>query len=252
MTTKAHAAAKPATGPLTWRALLQWLREDRLIGAEDATRTAQRFSSGDSRQHPLVRLASAGLVRESDGAALDAEALTQWLAARCGLPYLRIDPLKVDVGRVADVMSINYAERRHALPIQVGTHEVTIATCEPFDIGWVAEIEGHTRKKCAWSLPPGRAAATGFSHSRARCARRSAARRRPTAASGNSSSSAGNRRWTPTTRAWCGSSAGVAVRFDQRASDIHLEPRGAAGRDPLPHRRRDAHRLPAAAGRDEP
>ncbi|HMU74671.1 MAG TPA: hypothetical protein PKD69_02770 [Elusimicrobiota bacterium] len=33
---------------------------------------------------------------------------------------MRIDPLKVDVGRVAEVMSINYAERRSALPVQVG------------------------------------------------------------------------------------------------------------------------------------
>ena len=43
-------------------------------------------------------------------------------------------------------MSISYAERRHALPVQVGSHEVTIATCEPFDVGWVPEIEAHTRK----------------------------------------------------------------------------------------------------------
>jgi general secretion pathway protein E len=45
------------------------------------------------------------------GQALDVEALTEWLARRAGLPYLRIDPLKVDVGRVADVMSVAYAER---------------------------------------------------------------------------------------------------------------------------------------------
>ena len=43
----------------------------------------------------------------------------QWLAGRSGLPYLRIDPLKVDVGRVADVMSISYAGRRRGLPVQV-------------------------------------------------------------------------------------------------------------------------------------
>jgi len=50
------------------------------------------------------------------------------------------------VGRVAEIMSISYAERRRALPLNVGAHEVTIATCEPFDTAWVAEIEGHTRK----------------------------------------------------------------------------------------------------------
>jgi general secretion pathway protein E len=146
--TKTTSSVKPhaPSGPLAWRSLLQWLREDKLIGAADAERTAQRFGSGDSRQHPLVRLGGAGLTHAGNGSALDAEALTQWLAKRSGVPYLRIDPLKVDVGRVAEVMSITYAERRHALPVQVGAHEVTIATCEPFDTAWLPEIEAHTRK----------------------------------------------------------------------------------------------------------
>ena len=145
---KPAASAKPAapTGPLAWRSLLKWLRDDGLVSADDAERTTQRFGSGDSRQHPLVRLGNAGLVHPRSGQALDAEALTQWLAKRSGLSYLRIDPLKVDVGRVAEVMSITYAERRHALPVTVGTHEVTVATCEPFDTAWVPEIEAHTRK----------------------------------------------------------------------------------------------------------
>ena len=46
----------------------------------------------------------------------------------CGLPFLRIDPLKADVGRVADVMSVHYAESRCALPLQLTPHEVVIAT----------------------------------------------------------------------------------------------------------------------------
>ncbi|HUG24084.1 GspE/PulE family protein [Piscinibacter sp.] len=134
------------TGQLEWRVLLKWLREDQVIGAEDADRTKKRFGAGDSAQHPLVRLGAAGLTRKSNGKPLDTEALTEWLAGRCGLPYLRIDPLKVDVGRVTEIMSISYAERRRALPLQVGLHDVTVGTCEPFDTAWVPEIEGHTRK----------------------------------------------------------------------------------------------------------
>jgi general secretion pathway protein E len=139
----AHATP---TGRLDWRLLLKWLREDQLIDAEDAERTKKRFGAADSAQHPLVRLGAAGLTRKGTDKPLDTEALTEWLAGRCGLPYLRIDPLKVDVGRVADVMSISYAERRRALPLQYGAQEVTIGTCEPFDTGWIAEIEAHTRK----------------------------------------------------------------------------------------------------------
>ena len=146
MTTKAGDKTERLTGALHWRKLLQWLREDGLVSAAAVADTTQRFGASDSRQHPLVRLASAGLVDAKHGIDLDAEALTEWLANRAGLPYLRIDPLKVDVGRVAEVMSITYAERRRALPVQVGAREVTIATCEPFDTGWVAEIEAHTKK----------------------------------------------------------------------------------------------------------
>ena len=54
---------------------------------------------------------------------LDIEVLTEFLAQRCDLPYLRIDPLKVDVGKVADTMSATYAERHKVLPVQVTAKE---------------------------------------------------------------------------------------------------------------------------------
>ena len=133
-------------GPLDWRMLLTWLGDDGLLTPKDAEVVTQRFSAGNSAQHPLVRLAGMGLTRADTGAMLELEPLTEWLAQRVGLPYLRIDPLKVDVGRVAEVMSINYAERRKVLPVQVGLTDITIATCEPLDTDWVGEILGHTKK----------------------------------------------------------------------------------------------------------
>jgi general secretion pathway protein E len=138
-------------GKLDWRHLLQWLQHDHVISAEEAERVQRRFGAAASSQHPLVRLGQAGLQR-ADGRTLDTEALAEWLAGRAKVPYLRIDPLKVDVGRVAEVMSINYAEARRALPVQVGPLDVTVATSEPFDIAWVAEIEAHTRKKVKLAL----------------------------------------------------------------------------------------------------
>ena len=141
--TSAQALAK---GPLHWRQLVTWLLTDGFITLDDGKRVAQRFGAGDSSQHPLVRLGGAGLVHAASGAVLDVEALTEWLAQRCRLPYLRIDPLKVDVARVADVMSATYAERRRALPLTFGAHEVVIATSEPLDIAWAAEIEAHVRR----------------------------------------------------------------------------------------------------------
>ena len=110
----------------------------------------RRASAGRAR---LVRLGHAALVRLSTGKPLDVDALSEWLAVRARLPYLRIDPLKVDVGRVGDVMSIGYAEAKRCLPVQFGLNDVTIATSEPFDTGWVAQIESHVRKPIKLVVP---------------------------------------------------------------------------------------------------
>ena len=133
-------------GPLDWRRLVDWLQSDGVISAEEAARTVARCSSAHSAQHPLQRLAVVAMARAADGHVLDAEMLTEWLATRAGLTYQRIDPLKVDVGKVADVMSAAYAERHKVLPLQVGPTEVVVATAEPFVRDWVPEVERQTRR----------------------------------------------------------------------------------------------------------
>ena len=133
-------------GPLDWRLLVEWLHTDGVINLEEAQRVTARCAQAESVQHPLVRLASVSVRRASDGKPLDIELLTQWLAGRAGLGYLRIDPLKVDVGKVADVMSAAYAERHRILPVQVTPTEVIVATAEPFLSDWVAEVERQSRR----------------------------------------------------------------------------------------------------------
>ena len=137
---------KATTGPLDWRRLVEWLLADGVISQEQATRTVARCAQAESVQHPLVRLASVSMRRASDNKALDIEILTEWLAARTGMDYLRIDPLKVDVGKVADAMGAVYAERHRILPVVVSASEITVATSEPFITDWVAEVERQSRK----------------------------------------------------------------------------------------------------------
>ena len=112
-------------GRLEWPLLLAWLREDGWITTDDAERVTGRFRAGASSLHALVRLGGAGLLQRGNGRVLDTEVLTEWLASRCRLPYLRIDPLRVDVGRVTDVMSVQYAQSRHALPVSMSRSEET-------------------------------------------------------------------------------------------------------------------------------
>ena len=139
-------ASKPHTGPLDWRRLVEWLGEDGIISAADAQRTIARCAQVQSAQQPIARLANMGMTRLSDGRPLDVEAISQYLAGRAGLPYLRIDPLKVDVGKVADSMSAVYAERHKVLPVQVTAHELVIATSEPFVTDWISEVERQSKR----------------------------------------------------------------------------------------------------------
>ena len=152
MSTSSHPLPRPIAprplhaGPVDWHHLVQWLKDDGVISDAEARRTVARCSQAESAQHPLVRLASVAMERASDGKPLDIEALTRYLAGRAGLDYLRIDPLKVDVGKVADTMSAVYAERHKVLPVQVTAKEVVVATAEPFVTDWVAEVERQARR----------------------------------------------------------------------------------------------------------
>ncbi len=141
------APAAACAGPVPWRHLVEWMREDGVITADEAERTIARCAQAESAQPALVRLAAVGVARASDGAAMDAEELTRFLARRAGLGYLRIDPLKVDVGKVADSMSASYAERHKVLPVQVSASQVVVATSEPFVDDWVAEVERQSRRR---------------------------------------------------------------------------------------------------------
>lgn len=73
--------------------------------------------------------------------------LGDWLAARVGLEYFHIDPLKIDFTAVTDVMSSAYATRFGVLPVQVTAREIVVATTEPFLRDWEKEIAGIHKKE---------------------------------------------------------------------------------------------------------
>jgi len=77
---------------------------------------------------------------------LHTEVLAEWLAVRSGLEYFHIDPLKIDFSAVADIMSNDYAARFGILPVQMNAREVVIATSEPFLRDWESVIKQLARR----------------------------------------------------------------------------------------------------------
>ncbi|MRD46132.1 type II/IV secretion system protein [Caenimonas koreensis DSM 17982] len=221
-------------GPLDWRTVVEWLAMDNVITGEEAKRTIARCSQAESSQQPLVRLAAVAMARASDGKSLDIEMLTQYIAGKAGLVYLRIDPLKVDVGKVADSMSAAYAERHHVLPVQVTPSEVVVATAEPFLVDWVSEVERQSRRSVRRVVANPQdihrytaeffALAKSVRNAQKAGASSSGATFEQLVELGNKKTLDANDQGVVQVVDWLWTYA-----FDQRASDIHLEPRREQG-----------------------
>jgi len=96
--------------------------------------------------HPLSAVAHCKLVSAKTGKLLTLDLLTEWLAQRAKLPFYRIDPLKIDFTKVADVMSASYAARFNILPVEITPDTLTVATADPFALEWEAEIAKVSRR----------------------------------------------------------------------------------------------------------
>ena len=224
----------PFQGPLDWHLLVSWLAADGVITAAEAQRTVVRCSAGQSAQPPLQRLSVVGMTRASDGGVLTLDALTEWLAGHLHMEFVRIDPLKVDVGRVAEAMSATYAQRHKVLPVQVGPTEVVVATAEPGLLDWIPEVERQTRRSVRLVIanPLDIQRYTGEFYALAKSVQVAVKANSGTQASFEQLVELGR-----SNRQLDANDQGVVqvvdwlwqYAFDQRASDIHLEPRREQG-----------------------
>ncbi len=148
------ATAKGASQPessgdraLTLEMVLRELAADALVDAEliEALRTNAKFRSYD---HPLTLIAEQKWrSNKPPKRVLTLEALSEWFAGRINVPYLHIDPLKVDFTAVGTVMSTSYANRYRILPVAVTVDTVTVATSEPFVRSWIPELSNLLRRR---------------------------------------------------------------------------------------------------------
>jgi general secretion pathway protein E len=223
-------------GPLDWHSLVSGLAADGVISAAEAERTIARCSAARSSLGALQRLAAVGMTRTANGQVLDMDALTEWLAGHVGLSFFRIDPLKVDVGKVADAMSAAYAERHKVLPVQVTQSEVVVATAEPGVIDWIPEIERQTKRSVRLVIanPLDIQRYTAEFYTLARSVRAAV---KTGGGAGNANSFEQLVELGRSNRQLDANDQGVVqvvdwlwqYAFDQRASDIHLEPRREQG-----------------------
>ncbi len=126
--------------------LLDWLVEDKMVSAEDAVKMKKERRYYRGTQHPLTVIADLNWKSAlPPHKPLALEPLTEWLAKRVGIEYRHIDPLEIDFSAVTEVMSSFYATRFKILPIGVTTKEAVIAVCEPYVREWEKELQRITK-----------------------------------------------------------------------------------------------------------
>jgi general secretion pathway protein E len=137
--------------PLDLQQIYTWLLADGMIRkAEVKELYAQSqgiLKNTAGYMHPLCAVAHAKLLSaQPPHKLLTLDALCEWLATRVGLPFVRIDPLKIDFTKVADVMSSGYAARFNILPLELSADTLVVATADPYTLEWEAEIAKISRR----------------------------------------------------------------------------------------------------------
>jgi general secretion pathway protein E len=134
-------AADPSALTLGW--LLDEMVRGDLISMAMVRQVALPPKKKDGAdQHPLVVAAAQDWPdRRVEGRKLSLEVLTQWLAQRARLPYVRIDPLKLEVATMTEVVPYAYASRSGILPIKSGAAGIVFAVKDPFALEWMRDLE---------------------------------------------------------------------------------------------------------------
>jgi len=138
--------ADPATGKLELEALLDGLLIDGLIDDSSSAllRSISQTKSSSGRQvvSPLERIAASGWASaRNDQDKINLDFLTRWLSEKVGLPWMRIDPLQIDVPAVTAVTSHAYASRFNIICVEVHADHVVFGTAEPFYQEWQMEMQ---------------------------------------------------------------------------------------------------------------
>jgi len=219
--------------------VLDWLEADGLVTAENARMLRMLAVAAEYKnRNALLVIAERQWVNQQDAhRLLDLEFLTSWLAQRVELPYLRIDPLNIDVTKVTEVMSYAYASRFNILPVSVDSQSITVATAEPFVNEWeheLSRINSHKKFVRVVANPDEIARYLLEFYSVAKSVNRAASesRQAPTKLAnleslmelGRAGKLDANDQHVINIVDWL-----LQYAFEQRASDIHLEPRREMG-----------------------
>lgn len=219
------------------RWVLDGLLEDARISERDVNFVSgQRREKAELNWNPVQFVAKFNLEDQHDESKrLDLDNLTEWLSKRANQSTYHIDPLKVDVTATTSVMSFNFAERHEILAVAVDDESVTIASGQPFYNEWEHGLEQTLKGKLIKRVVANPADIKRFTlefYNLARSVKGASGGKGPSNVTnfeqllqlGELTSPDANDQHIVKIVDWL-----LQYAFDQRASDIHLEPRRESG-----------------------
>jgi general secretion pathway protein E len=217
--------------------LLDMLVADGMIGKADADELFNERHLRRHDDHPLTIIAGKSWRSQvPPQRILTLDILTEWLANKVGLEYLHIDPLKIDFSNLVDLMSIDYANRFSIMPVRIEGNELVVATAEPFLRDWENTVKHTSRKEIrrVISSPVDIHRYLVEFHNLARSVKSAA---KTKMGSGNLASFEQLVELGKTDKQFDANDQHIVhivdwlwqYAFDQRASDIHIEPRRDQG-----------------------
>ena len=201
---------------------LEALAADGVLGAGETARARRQLRQATAgAAHPLEQLAALALRRAPDGV-LDRVALLRWLSQRSGLP---LETVTLAAVAAADAVPRPFAERHGILLLRMDGEQAVVACADPFVRDWEAPLAAMLGRRIHRVLadPEELRQRTGqFAqlHQSVRAAGQ--VHRLPDAPLAVVPTVDGEAQPSAAVADWL-----VHYALEQRASDLHLEPRGA-------------------------
>ncbi len=212
----------------------EWLLQDDVLCRQEVLDLQGFATQWENRDKPVVDIFLGFHIQNPllSQQQFTEDQFTQWLCKHIDLPYYFIDPLKIDVVSVTAVCSKPYALRFGILPVKVDEASITVATSQPYIKEWERDLFHLFKKPITrvYANPNDISRYTEELYAFSQSVKGASDRSNPNASQinnleqlvelGESSDLEVNNQHIVNLVNWL-----FQYAFDQRASDIHLEPR---------------------------
>jgi general secretion pathway protein E len=131
--------------------VVEWMINDRIL--DQVTGKKILKENKVSKRHPLDVVSTYSVRdRRRRGRYLTIDDLTEWLAKKVDMEYIKIDAMKINIESVSSLVPHAYAKRLQIIPLFTNDKEAIFATAEPFEQSWVGELAVVNKKEIKLKL----------------------------------------------------------------------------------------------------